>query len=192
MSRNLCVLLVAACLFGSSSAAAQVAAAQPPTQNAPAAKPAPDEADMTTATYGDWQLRCRQAPGQTPAKTCELVQSLVVQGQTAPIAQLAFGYPAPKQPLFFTAVVPINVTFPSTVRVALDEKDKTPVDAVFTRCLPSGCFASVTMTDEALARWRAHDQAGRMVFKNGAGQDTVVPMSFRGLARALDALAKER
>ena len=97
----------------------------------------------------------------------------------------------PGQPLFFTAVVPVNVAFPSSVRLAMDDKDPAAVDAAFTRCLPTGCFANVTVTEAALARWRAHDQAGRLIFKNGAGQDTVVPMSFRGLARALDALGKE-
>jgi invasion protein IalB len=165
----------------------QAAAVTPPV----AAKPETDSADMTTATYGDWLLRCRQAPGQTPAKNCELVQSLIVQGQTAPIAQLAFGYAGPKQPLFFTAVVPVNVAFPSAVRLALDEKDKAPLEAAFTRCLPTGCFASASMTDEMLTKWRAHDQAGRLTFKNGAGQETAVPMSFRGLSRALEALMKE-
>jgi invasion protein IalB len=155
------------------------------------AKPATDSADMTTATYGDWLLRCQRPAGQTPAQTCEVVQSLIVQGQTAPLAQLAFGRPAAKEPMYFTAVVPVNITFPSTVQIALDDKDAMPVSVAFTRCLPTGCFASIALPDDALARWRAHDQAGRLTFKNGAGQDVAVPMSFRGLARALDALAKE-
>jgi invasion protein IalB len=155
------------------------------------AKPAADSADMTTATYGDWLLRCQRTTGQPATQTCEVVQSLVLQGQTAPLAQLAFGRPGSKEPIHFTAVVPVNVAFPSTVQITLDEKDAKPVNVAFTRCLPTGCFASVALTDDALARWRAHDQAGRLVFKNGSGQETAVPMSFRGLSRALDALAKE-
>jgi hypothetical protein len=47
------------------------------------------------------------------------------------------------------------------------------------------------MTDAILSRWRAQDGAGRLQFKTGAGQDTILPMSFRGLARALDALGKD-
>jgi len=154
--------------------------------------PITDPADMTTATYGDWLLRCRQVAGETPARSCEVVQSLMLQGQTAPHAQLAFGRPGPKDPLYFTAVIPTNVTFPSTVRIALDEKDPKPVEVAYTRCLPAGCFASLVVPDAALATWRAQDQAGRLIFKSGAGQETSVPMSFRGLARALDALAKEK
>jgi hypothetical protein len=41
-----------------------------------------------------------------------------------------------------------------------------------------------------LKRWRDQNGAGRMIFKSGAGQDTLIPISFRGLARALDALGK--
>ena len=148
-------------------------------------------ADMTTATFGDWLMRCRQTEAGKPARTCEVVQTVMVQGQTAPFAQLAFGRLAPADPLFFTVVVPPNVTFPSTLRVAFDEKDKQPVEVAWTRCLPGGCFASLAVPADTLARWRAREEAGRMSFKNGAGQETTVAMSFRGLARALDALAKE-
>ena len=111
----------------------------------------------------------------------------VLQGQTAPLAQLALGRPAPTAPLYFTAVVPINVTFPSTVRIAIDEHDAQPTALEWTRCLPSGCFASVALTDDALARWRARTKGGRLIFRNGAGQDTVVPMSFNGFGRAVEA-----
>lgn len=150
-----------------------------------------DVADMTTATYGDWLLRCRAA-ADTSARSCEVVQSLMLQGQAAPLAQLAFGRPGPKDPLYFTAVVPANVTFPSSVRIALDEKDPKPVEVAYTGGLQAGCFASLAVTDGTLASWRAQDQAGRLVFKNAAGQEISVPMSFHGLARALDALAKEK
>jgi hypothetical protein len=40
-------------------------------------------------------------------------------------------------------------------------------------------------------RWRAQNEGGRLMFKNGAGQDVVVPISFKGLGPALDAFAKE-
>ena len=157
----------------------------------PAAKPAPDAADMTTATFGDWLLRCRLTETGKPGRTCEVVQTVMIQGQAAPFAQLALGHPTPADPLHFTAVVPPNVTFPSALRVSFDEKDAQPVDVSWTRCLPGGCFASLALPKDVLARWRARDDAGRLGFKNGAGQDATVAISFRGLARALDALAKE-
>jgi invasion protein IalB len=149
------------------------------------------EADLTTATFGDWQLRCQKAgAGQPTQRNCEVIQSLIIQGQTAPFAQLGFARLAPNEPLYFTAVVPTNVTFPSIVRIAIDEKDAQPVEIAWTRCLPAGCFASLALQDDLLKRWHAQNEGGRLTFKNGAGQDMTLPFSFRGLARALDALGK--
>lgn len=119
------------------------------------------------------------------------MQSVIIQGQSAPFAQLAFGKPTASDPMLFTLVLPTNVAFPSTVRIAVDEKDSQPVELAWTRCLPGGCFASVATKDDFLKRWRAQEEAGRLMFKNGSGQDITLPFSFRGLARALDALAKE-
>jgi invasion protein IalB len=174
------------------AAAPSSSSSQQATSPAPsAAKPAADAADMTTATFGDWLLRCRLTETGKPGRSCEVVQTVMIQGQAAPFAQLALGHPASGDPLYFTAVVPPNVTFPSTLRVSFDEKDALPVDVTWTRCLPGGCFASLALPKDVLARWRARDDAGRLGFKNGAGQDATVAISFRGLARALDALAKE-
>jgi invasion protein IalB len=160
-----------------------------PSQDKPAA--GDQEADLTTATFGDWQLRCQKAgAGQPTQRSCEVIQSLIIQGQTAPFAQLGFARLAASEPLFFTAVVPTNVTFPSTVRIAIDEKDAQPVEIAWTRCLPAGCFASLALKDDLLKRWHSQNESGRLTFKNGAGQDMTLPFSFRGLARALDALGK--
>jgi invasion protein IalB len=147
--------------------------------------------EMTTATFGDWIMRCQPVSDQPGRRACEIAQNIVVQGQAAPIAQLAFSRTAPNEPLYLTAVLPTNVTFPSAVRISIDERDDKPVDVAWKRCLPAGCFANIAMTDAILTRWRAQDGAGRLVFKNGTGQDSQLPISFRGLARALDWLNKE-
>jgi invasion protein IalB len=144
--------------------------------------------ETTTATYGDWILKCQAASGK---RSCEVVQSIIIQGQTAPIAQLAFGRVATGEALYLTAVLPNNISLPSVVRLSIDEKDDHAADLPWTRCLQTGCFATLQMTDAILARWRAQDGAGRLQFKSGAGQDTILPISFRGLARALDALGKD-
>ncbi len=174
----------------------QQAQAAPAKQVATPAKPAARamEADVTTASFGDWQMTCRMTDagtGQPARRICEVLQSVILKGQTAPFAQLGFGRLQPDAPLTFTAVVPVNVAFPSSVRVAVDDNDKQPLEAAWTRCLPSGCFASVAASSDILKRWRAQDGSGWLMFKSGASQDLRVPMSFKGLGRALDALAKE-
>jgi len=200
-----CVLAMGAMLAQGSGLCAQTSGSAPAQRPAsPNPAPSPSQApaatlgasepgaDTTTAAFGDWLLRCRQVAAGQSARSCEVIQSVILQGQTAPFALLSFGRLGQNEPLYFTAVVPTNVAFPSAVRITIDEKDNQPVDVAWTRCLPGGCFASVTLKDDVLKRWRGQSEGGRLTFRNGAGQDTVVPISFRGLARALDALAKER
>ena len=83
---------------------------------------------------------------------------------------------------------PPNITFPSMLRVAIDEKDPKPVDVAWTRCLPGGCFASLAMSDEVLTRW-AQAEGGRISSRTEPAR--IDGRHFLpGLARALDALAE--
>jgi len=148
------------------------------------------EPNTTIASYGDWVLRCQRVDtaGKT-ARVCEVAETIQVQGQAAPIAQLAIGRLSPGEPLRITIVVPPAVTFPSSVRV--DAKNGAPLNLEWRRCLPGGCFADAVLKDDVLARWRSLSDAGQLTFKDAAGQDVTLPLSFRGLAQALDALPKE-
>jgi invasion protein IalB len=163
-------------------------------QTAPPAPPAQadSEPQATTASFGDWVLRCqRTGTGSEARRNCELVQSVILKGQQAPVAQFGFGKLAPTDPLHVTAAIPHNITFPSAVRVAIDEKDPQAFDLPWVRCLPAACFAAAVPKDDLLKRWRAQTGAGRLTFKDARGQDVNLPISFNGLAPGLDALAKE-
>ncbi len=158
----------------------------------PTAPPVPSEPGTTSASYGDWVMRCqRGGTAEKPVRVCEAAQSMQVQGQAQPIAQLAVGRIGAGQPLQVTALLPPNVAFPSSVRVLMDEKDTTGIELPWRRCLPGACVAEATVKEENLRRWRGAAEPGRIAFKNAAGQDVAIPLSFRGLAQALDALAKE-
>lgn len=157
-----------------------------------ATKPAQPDANAKPATYGDWQLRCQAASATPPApRICEITQAVMLKDQTAPFAQIAFGRPTPSEPIFVTVVVPLNVSFPSSVRIATGDADPLPAELAWRRCTPGGCFANLALKDELLKRWRALETTGRVVFKSAGGQDVQIPISFRGLAQALDALAKQ-
>jgi invasion protein IalB len=64
--------------------------AEPAKQAAPATTATPDAPitgpQATTATYGDWVLACQG--GAAGERMCEVSQSIQVQGQKAPIAQI--------------------------------------------------------------------------------------------------------
>jgi len=169
------------------------AMAQSPAPKAGGARPAAtisSEPQTTIASYGDWVLRCQrvETAGKS-ARVCEVAEAIQVQGQAAPIAQLAIGRLSPGEPLHVTVVVPPAVSFPSSVRV--DAKNGAPLTLEWRRCLPGGCFADTLAKDEVLARWRGLSEAGQLTFKDASGQEIALPLSFRGLAQALDALARE-
>uniref|UniRef100_A0A9E8CP53 Invasion associated locus B family protein n=1 Tax=Bosea sp. NBC_00436 TaxID=2969620 RepID=A0A9E8CP53_9HYPH len=178
------------------SASAQTASPKP--ANPPAAAPAPaavvsPEPSSTTASFGDWTLRCQRiADAGKTVRICEVAQVLQAQGQQAPIAQVALGRLANGEPVRITAVMPVSVSFPSSVLITMGEKDAKPIELPWRRCLPTGCFAETTPGDDVLKQWRKASEAGRILFRDAAGRDLALPLSARGLDQALDALAKER
>jgi hypothetical protein len=50
----------------------------------------PMGAEVTTASFGGWQLSCRLTlvtAGQPSRRLCEVLHSVILQGQTTPFAQ---------------------------------------------------------------------------------------------------------
>jgi invasion protein IalB len=198
-ARSACVLLA----FTGVTLSAQSTLAQPAgsiaapqaTAPGPAGTQAtvPSEPGVTTASFGDWTLRCQRldANGQV-GRVCEVSHTIQVQGQAGPIAQVAIGRLKSADPLRVTVVLPVNVSFPGAVQIATDEKNVKALDLPWRRCLPTGCFADNALSDEALARWRSLRQPGRILFKDASERELTIPLSLRGLGQAFDALAKER
>jgi invasion protein IalB len=156
-------------------------------------RPAPvgGEPEATTASYGDWVLRCqRVTTGGTAQSVCDVSQTVQAQGQQNPLLQLIFGQTVLKEPMKLTIYVPVDVSFPSVARLAIDEKDAPTAELIWRRCQPAACVADLEIKDEPMKRWRA--QVGRGIIKivDAAGREIGIPFSFRGLAQALDALAK--
>jgi invasion protein IalB len=171
-----------------------VAFAQTPKEPAkpPASPPAPVSStpERTTASFGDWVVRCDAAPA--PAKrVCEVAQAMTVQGQSAPIAQIAFGRATRAEPMRASVVLPVAVTLTAKPKILSEKDDKSPIELIWQRCIPGGCIGSATVTDDVMARLGARTEPGGIAFKDAAEHDIAVPLSFRGLTQALAALAKE-
>jgi invasion protein IalB len=158
-----------------------------------ATRPTPvgTEPEATTATYGDWLLRCQRiATVGAPQQVCDVTQTVQAQGQQNPLLQLSFGHPIPKEPMKLTIYAPVNVSFPSVARLAIDEKDVQPAELTWRRCQPGGCVADLEIKDELLKHWRAQVGGGVIKIMDATGREIAIPFSFRGLAQALDALLK--
>ena len=106
------------------------------------------------------------------------------------MAQVAIGRAGTTDPLKLVIALPVNVWFPSTVKLMDNDKDTVGTDLAWRRCVGAGCVAENASIEDALRRWRGQTGLGRIVYKDAFDRDVVVPVSFRGLAQALDALAR--
>ena len=146
-----------------------------------------------TQQFGDWNLICRKTGEQAQSgQLCELVQTIILNGQKAPFAEIAIGKPQADMPVQITVLVPINISFPSSVKVFIDEKDNIPLELSWARCMPVGCFASSPLKEDVQKKWGALENQGRVIFKAANTQDIAIPISYKGLKNALDALSKEK
>ncbi|MCF8483107.1 MAG: invasion associated locus B family protein [Rhodospirillum sp.] len=162
------------------------ASAAPPK---PAAKPAAsEEPQVTTESFGDWLLRCVTPPGE--AKNCEVVQTIQVQGQPAPLAQLALGRAPGDSALTMTVVVAVNVAFFAPVNIQIDETLVQPLD--WTRCVPGACFATSGLNNAVAQDFRQHQGEGKLEYHTADGETLGIPLSWRGLDGALKAMDAAR
>ncbi|MGG5810621.1 invasion associated locus B family protein [Falsiroseomonas sp. CW058] len=183
-----------ACLLVAGGLAGPALAQQRGQPAPPAPPPAalPSEAERSTASFGDWTVRCERLPGPPPRRQCEMTQTVQTQGQQGtqpqPVAQWAVGRTAPGEPFRFVVQLPVNLAFATPARVVADGDPAVGLN--FARCLPIGCFAEATLGEEALRRLRARnpDQPGRVEFRDAADREMQFPLSFRGFAQALAAL----
>jgi invasion protein IalB len=161
-------------------------------QNSPAPAPVSSEPETTTASYGAWTLRCQRHAG-SEERFCEVEQNIVPQGQQNPIAQVAVGRASTKEELRVTAILPTNVTFPSTAKISNGDKDA-GIELAWRRCFQGGCIADNALRDDSLRNWRGEtsDDNGHLVFIEASGRSVNIQFSFRGFAQAIDALAKEK
>ncbi|MBB6308612.1 invasion associated locus B family protein [Xanthobacter tagetidis] len=161
---------------------------EPAKPAAPAAAPAPAASgpDSTAETYGDWVLRCWP---NGAARRCELSQRLLVQGQSAPVALIAFGRDGKGAPLRMVVQLPVNVTMEGGVKAAAASGDGL-ADLAFRRCAPGGCFADVVLADPALARLKAQSEPPALKYRDAAEREMALPFSLKGFAAAIDALLR--
>lgn len=184
------MLVALALLVGVGEAVAQPKPATPaaPPAAAPApAAPAVADPAQTTATYGDWVLRCVR-PENGP-RTCEVVQSMVVQGQQQPVAQVAIGND--KNELRLTMLVPPAISLTRAPSLGIAGVTTPHFDLTWRRCVPQGCFADVQVGPDLLKTLRSRNDPMQISFKDAGDRDINLPLSMRGLVPSLDALAKE-
>jgi len=161
--------------------------------------PVSNEPGATTATYGNWVLQCVRLTNASATndaaegKSCEVVQSIQVQGQAQPIAQIALGRLPKETKMQMTVVLPVNISPSKNVHMSGNGKtgaeEKAGVDLPWVRCIQSACLASAEPSAEFLATIRGVPE-GKIRFVDAGGQSVELPISWNGINQALNALDK--
>jgi invasion protein IalB len=142
-----------------------------------------------TSTYDDWTVSCVN-PLPPAAKTCEMVQSQSIKGQSNPVGQITISRPAKNQPFKFFFQVPANAWFQTGIKfVAQPEQPALVAD--FRWCLPSRCLADVELSETAVSKFGSYTAPGSEQYKDAAQHDVSLPVSFKGFAPAFDWMQKQ-
>ncbi len=148
--------------------------------------------DHTTATFGDWTLRCdRRLDLTPPQRVCELGLVIQKQGESGAQAQIALGRIARGAALRITAVLPPNVALKTNPKVVVEGQEPPSTELLWTRCIAGGCFADAAVLPTLLNSLRTRTEPGRLDYRDGTERDQTIPISFRGVNAALEALARE-
>lgn len=169
------------------------ALAQAPARGGAPAAPAPTVAppataiprpERTTASYGDWILRC-ELPAGSSERSCEVAQIVQdARGQT--LAQMIARRAAANGGILLSVQVGTNATVVEPLRLAVE--GQAGLSLPFRRCLPRGCFAEAQPPEAELNALARRTEPARLEFADGDGQPVAIPASLRGLSSALEAL----
>lgn len=182
---------LAAMLMMSMSGMAQ--AQQPPPRPAvhpPAAAPATDTPQRTTATYGDWVVECVENASPPSEPVCDMAQVTQMQGKNLPFSRVAVARPQKGEPAKLIVQVPVNASFGAQVHIQTGDQDP-GIIAPFANCNPNGCFAEFELKEDILKKLRDATGVGKVSFADAGGHDVKVPISFNGFAAAFEALLKK-
>ena len=152
-----------------------------------ASQPGPAGPSSTTATYGDWTVRCVPPPHEPAgAKVCEVSQAIRIEDRPGIVAQVAFGTWPKDGPLRVVVQLPNGVFLPPGVRLLPHEGATTGVDLAYSTCL-QGCFADAEVGPDMLATLTGAKGPARLEFVNNARSRVALPVPLDGLKAALDA-----
>ncbi|MBV1795702.1 invasion associated locus B family protein [Siccirubricoccus sp. G192] len=142
--------------------------------------------NRTTASYGDWVLRCELPPG-TEEGTCEVTQTILDQrGQS--LAHITMRRTTPPAQSSISISVQVGTSTTVTEPLRLSMEGQPALMLAFRRCLPRGCFAETQPSDAELGSLTHRAGPAKLEYHDGDGQVLSLPISLRGLANALGAL----
>lgn len=141
----------------------------------------PEKPLQTTATYGNWTVRCRADAEGGEAKLCEMVQSLTAANAKGAIANIALGKPSEGVTMRLVVQIPNAVTLTEPVKISIAGDDLASLP--YQTCFPNFCVAQTELSLEAIERFKA---AGDFIlaFQDRTRRTVNVKASLKGFTAA--------
>lgn len=182
---SLAGILLAALLAIAVPAAAQTPAPQTSAPQTPAAQSAAPAAAVTEtrAVHEDWTVRCRKGTAKAECEATQTLQTTDLKGVLAHIALRA----EKDGPVRLIVLVPPGVWLPANV--VFKVPGVADITLTYKRC-GQHCIASAELTKEQLDALKASAGKGEFVFENGSRSPIILPVSFKGLGKAMEEALK--
>ncbi|WP_026261731.1 invasion associated locus B family protein [Kiloniella laminariae] len=129
--------------------------------------------------HGDWAALCKA----TDAKSCYIVQRILLGESDKPVLELAVGRPANSTTEISTMILtlPLGIRLPEGfgLEVGASLKRKYP----FERCIKSGCQTEIQLDTELVQNLQGQNE-GRVVFLDATKKTIAIPFSLKGFTKA--------
>jgi len=143
-------------------------------------------AESTTYTFDDWQVTCQQA--QDHSNSCVMSQQGMDRKSGKRIYQLLVSFPKGKKTAKLTVLVPLGVSLPSGVIVAVGKGAKSSIKMDYRYCIVTGCVAE-TKLDKRIAALFLTGHKAKIRIRNQKHKKIVLPISLKGYSKAFSKLS---
>ena len=140
---------------------------------------ADDQPVQTTATYGDWTVRCRADANKK--ELCEMLQVVRAKNQQAALANIAVGRLPNDETMRIVVQLPIAVHLPGAVNLKVGAK--VLATAQFQSCFQAFCLARADLTPEASDAFKKA-RTMTIAFQDRSEAEKTVPVSLMGFTAA--------
>lgn len=159
----------------------QAVAAAPPGTQAKADAP---------RDFNDWRLVC-ETPAKGGKKQCEVFQRVTwskEKGQGIALTTLVhMGKNKEKDVTMIRVVTPLGTLLTAGMAIKID--DGKQIKVPYLQCLPGGCLVDMVFDPEMMDKMKK-GKTMFVAYRAPNGKDATLPVSLKGFAPALDAMAQ--
>ena len=136
--------------------------------------------------FKDWSARC-EVPAGGQHESCFIFQRLVTKKDEkfVPVLHVLVGYITPDGEPGLFATVPLGVSLPSGIQLAVDGGE--PVSFGYSHCNNQGCLAALALSKALIAKMKAGRQAV-FTFHTGSHKPVSITVSLQGFTAGFNSL----